>query len=478
MLLRKKSLTTVAALLTLTSLGLAQPAPPAPAPPAPAPAGTPASTEPVLPNVDDPMLQPLPAPKNVLSTWQQALALVRAKNTSLRIQIARVDEARAISRQALSAMLPTLTGNATINRHLLLGEGVVFNDQTGAVATGSVPDPATTWNAGLTLNIPVFAPQSWYDRGTTERAIDYAKLNVKSVERLVVGSVADAIVAVVTSERLAEISRVSLKSALSTLDLSRRRTALGASSMIDVLRTEQEVALSRSQVVSADDAAWRARDALGTALGSAEQWGVRPDIRLDQLSTEAKTSCRPEKDITTRSDVLAAEANVALAQRGVKSVDWSYWPTVDAISQLTYHGNRFTSPNDEHVTWTIGGLLTWQIYDGGLRYGVKDQRKATLRISEEQSTDTKRQATLEVRQAYRNVFVAEALLAVNTKNRDVAAENARLSRVAFLNGSGTSFDLVDTARRLREAELDLVIREFELLRAKIAALLALATCNV
>jgi len=248
--------------------------------------------------------------------------------------------------------------------------------------------------------------------------------------------------------------------------------------MIDVLRTEQEVALSRSQVVSADDAAWRARDALGTALGSAEQWGVRPDIRLDQLSTEAKTSCRPEKDITTRSDVLAAEANVALAQRGVKSVDWSYWPTVDAISQLTYHGNRFTSPNDEHVTWTIGGLLTWQIYDGGQRYGVKDQRKATLRISEEQSTDTKRQATLEVRQAYRNVFVAEALLAVNTKNRDVAAENARLSRVAFLNGSGTSFDLVDTARRLREAELDLVIREFELLRAKIAALLALATCNV
>jgi hypothetical protein len=37
---------------------------------------------------------------------------------------------------------------------------------------------------------------------------------------------------------------------------------------------------------------------------------------------------------------------------------------------------------------------------------------------------------------------------------------------------------VDTARRQREAELDFTIKEFDVLRAKIAALLALAACDV
>jgi hypothetical protein len=47
-----------------------------------------------------------------------------------------------------------------------------------------------------------------------------------------------------------------------------------------------------------------------------------------------------------------------------------------------------------------------------------------------------------------------------------------------MNGSGTSFDLVNTAQQLRAAELDLAVKEFEVLRSKIAALLALSTCNV
>jgi outer membrane protein TolC len=76
------------------------------------------------------------------------------------------------------------------------------------------------------------------------------------------------------------------------------------------------------------------------------------------------------------------------------------------------------------------------------------------------------------------VQVADSNLVVSRRSRDIASESARLSRIAFLNGSGTSFDLVDTARRLREAELDLAIKEFEVVRAKVTALLALATCDV
>src|SRR5687767_15609657 len=77
--------------------------PPAATPPAPKPPPNPASpsagtapaavTEPTLPTIDDPMLAPAPAASQVLTSWRQAIDLVRRRSTNLRTSLARVDEA-------------------------------------------------------------------------------------------------------------------------------------------------------------------------------------------------------------------------------------------------------------------------------------------------------------------------------------------------------------------------------------------------
>ena len=69
-------------------------------------------------------------------------------------------------------------------------------------------------------------------------------------------------------------------------------------------------------------------------------------------------------------------------------------------------------------------------------------------------------------------------LNVAKKSRDLAADVERLSRTSFEVGAGTSFDLVDASRRLREAELTLAVRELDLVQAKIAALLASSNCTL
>jgi outer membrane protein TolC len=463
-------------------------APPAPAAPAAAPDAPAAVAEPTLPQVNDDMLAAVPPATNVLQSWRDALRLLRQNSSTLRTLEAQQEVARAQARQALAPALPSVTGNGSVNRQLLKGEGQVFNPsaslQASAAAgapvtvfdTVTLPYNATTWQAGINLRVPLLALPAWHNRGTALRQIEVARLNSKAAERVSIAAVADAVVTTVTAERLAEVSRVSLESVLSTLDLTKRRAALGAASTIDVLRIEQEVSLSRSQVVAANDGVLRARENLGSVLGSAEPYGVTPAIRHDELATDAKSSCRPA-DVTARADVRAAEASVGVAKHSEDGVSKTYWPTIDAVSSLTYW-SPVSAINNEHVTWSVGGVLNWTLYDGGLRYGTREQRAAETRIASEQLTEARRQARLEVTQAYRAVRSTEATLAVAAKTREIAAETARLTKVAYLNGSGTSFDLVDTARRLREAELDYTVKEFEVLRAKIAALLALATCDV
>jgi len=450
----------------------------APSPAATTSAGAPATNgEPTLPNIADPMLEPAPPPAHVLQSWQEALGLVRSRSVPYRTALAQIDVARARSREALAAALPTLQSTAfnTYARYeILRGTGINYAAVPPTVT--SLPNPPVALGAGLTLNVPLFAPKAWYDRGTAERAIDYAQISSKEAERQVVASVADTIVSAVTAERLADVTRSSLQGALSTLDLTQRRSALGASSSLDVLRAEQEVQLARANVVTASETLLRQREALGLALGFSEGWGVNPDVRLDALAADARATCKQETDVGKRSDVRAAAANVAVVERAKGSVDWAFWPTVNAQSVLQTQNVRFNTQNN--VSWTIAGTLSWMLYDGGLRYGQKDEAEANARIAREQLSDTRRRAELQVTQAFRSVKVAETNLAVSTKGREIATETARLARVAFINGSGTSFDLVDNANKLRQAEIDLTVKQFELLRAKVAALLALASCDI
>lgn len=458
------------------------PTPATPEPPAqPAAEGAPPAASaqaPTIPEIDvsDPMLEPPPPAPRQITDWKQALRLIRTNSTALRNARAQVQIARGQARQTLAGALPSLTGVAQINRHLLLGEGIdVFS---GTFERTTLPDPATTWNAGLNLNVPLLAPKAWYDHGTAKDVIDLRQLEARDAERLIIRDVANAIIQVVTAERAAEVSRVSLKSALSNLELNRRRAKLGAASAVDVLRMDQEVARSRAQVIAADESLARARETLGLALGTPTRWGVSPNISLNALAEEARTTCQPEESITTRLDVRAAEANVGVAKRNVNSVDYLFVPTIDGVSSATYWSNSDTTPNRESVTWTIGAVLTWNIYDGGARYGAKQANRGQLTLAQEAVTEVKRQAQVEVDRALRNVRVAEENLQVSSRAAEIARQAARFAQITFLNGTGTSFDMVDTARTQREAELDVTIKEFELLQAKIAAFLALATCQV
>lgn len=446
---------------------------PAPAPSAPSLVAEDPFPPELLEEINDPMLEPVPRSDRELLRWQDALAMTRQRSTNLRTAYAQVGVAQGQARQALAGALPTLIANSSINHHLLRGDGL----DIGTFTFRRIPDPPTTWNSSVEARLPVFAPRAWWDQRTSELAVRAAELDAREVERQVIGGLAEAIVAVITAERMAEVSRVTLRFALSTYELNRRRERLGAANMVDILRAEQEVLRSRTQVVNADEAVRRSREALGLALGYDTPWGVTPEIRLDRLRADASATCRQGKTVAARPDVQAANAGLAVAERNVTSIDFSYLPQVQAQSTVTYFTVPKFAANQDHVTWTIGGLLTWHLYDGGLRYAQRATSEGQRDAAEQRALQVRRDATVQVRQAYRSVQVAKTQLEVSQQTRDTARRSARLSRIKFESGTGTSFDLVDALRSLREAELDVTLREFELLQAEIGALLALATCD-
>ncbi len=425
-----------------------------------------------LPEVSDAMLKPIPPAKRTVRSWREALKIVRARSTALRSSLGRIEAASGRARQSLAAALPTLSARGQLNHHLIVADFAQIPGLPPQFAPQTTP-----YSASLSLRQPVLSLSAWYSVGTAKAAKKVAELNAKEAQRIVLGSVAEAIVNVITSERIAEVRRVALKSALSTHQLTRRRAQLGGATAADVLRAQQEIALTRAAIITADESVRRSREALGLLLGYSEGWGVPPSIKLDTLAKDAEASCKPVKSVLARPDVRAAKASVSLAERNLRSVDYQYAPTLDFVSDLNYFSIQ-NQISQERYTWTIGAVFSWTIYDGGARGGNSDALSGDLAVAKSDFTEAKRRARLEVKQAKRGIKVAAATLRVTQKTRQLAEKTARLSRISFLNGNGNSFNLVDAARRVREADIDVAIKEFELVRAKITALLALSECDV
>ncbi len=443
-------------------------------PPAAATSDTPtqALEAPSLPvfDIQDPMLTPIAPPPRILGDWREALRLVRNRSTSLRGAELQVTQARVQALATTNRFRPTIRATGVVN-HPLLEPG------TSANAFGNFQNFQTTWRGTVSLRQPIVNFQTWHDAETAAVSVQAAQLSHQDMERRVLAGVADTIVSVVTAERLSEVSRVGLRSALSTLHLTERRSRLGAASAVDVLRAQQEVALLRQQIVSTDENLERAREALGMALGYPESWGVSPSIRLNELAADAARVCATVSDLSKRADVLALKKQQEVAERNVESADYQLAPTLDFTSDYTYADPTF--PVDaKPMQWSIGALLTIPIYDGGARGAQRWQQQTAALDVRNQIDQRTREATIETRQALRAVEVARRNYDVSVESRRLAHETARLAQLSFLNGRGTSFELVEAARRSREAELDLAVKEFDLVRAELTAQLAQANCSL
>ncbi|HEX5099780.1 MAG TPA: TolC family protein, partial [Polyangiaceae bacterium] len=250
--------------LFASGLSMAQ----APAPGA-TPPGTPSTTPPSTPSaltpsaspdsppplvVDDPMLAPMPPPKHVITTWEDAARMLRARSTDLRRAHDDILRAEADSRTALGGVLPTLSGNGTASHTILPARngGSVIDTGTAAGAQ-TVPGAGGGRNSltgSLRLNVPLIDFRGWHAVGTAKVNEEGARLDYANLERTTAAGLASAIAVNVTAERVAEIGRLGLRNALERLALTEAKERTGTATGLDIVRARQDVAQARSSLVT------------------------------------------------------------------------------------------------------------------------------------------------------------------------------------------------------------------------------------
>lgn len=447
-----------------------------PAVPAAPAAPTPGTEIPAPPEVDDPMLRIVPRARIEIATWQEALQHVRARSTDLHIALDDVVRAEAQQRVALAGTLPTINATASYTHNFITNPGVQFGGvgpSGPSLSNVRVPFPDFL-TASAVASQPVLALRAWNNIGTARVNTEATRLTVSDTKRRIALAVANNIVGVVTAERISELNRIGLRNALQRYELTVRKAALGGATGLDVVRARQDVEAARATLVAGDESLRQAREALGLSLGIPEQVGVPPNVDLSGVEEGATAACKPASSVDDRPDVAALRTRVDLAHRNVNDVKYQFAPTLNLQSGLnTTTVNTGIQPN---TTWNVQAILSVPIWEGGARYGNLRDTKAQELQALERLEAQRRTATVEVTQARRGVSVAEERARVATSTRELAAETDRLQRASYQEGRGTSLELVSAAQALREAEIQLALRDFEVVKARVAAILSLATC--
>ena len=445
------------------------------------PAGSPSAPPVVVPPppvVSDPMLAPVPPPQRILGSWHEAVAFLRARSTDLRIAMAQVLQAEAQTRIALAQYLPSIVGTGAYSHQMLTNPSspllgsLAFNG-SGLSSSSRTPIPNTR-SGSVQIQQDILNVQEFDQISIDELSEDAAHLSVDDEKRTLALSVANQIVAVVTAEREAEINRVGLRVALEQAEITDRKRALGAANGLDVVRAQQNAANARGSLVAGDESLREAREALGLALGVPEETGVSPDIDVGGLAQDAASSCRPVATIDERSDVAVARTRLDVAKRNLRNVWFTFLPTVTA--QSTVAAVSPATSGAPNPTWSIQGLLSVPIWDGGARYGALRNARAAEDIATQQLEGLRRQAIIQVQQAQRQLVVAEESALVSRSQRDLATQNDQMTQLAYMTGQGTSLELVTASEAHRQAELNLALAEFNVVKARLLAMLALATC--
>jgi outer membrane protein TolC len=461
----------------LLALLLSQaPAPASPAPPPALPPEVPAVPPPFQPQVSDPLLAPVPPAPLEVSSWREALDMLRQRSTDLQVALAQVESAAGQWRVALAALLPSLQGTASVEYNLLHPGSPPLISGVGSVPTSGSTTLTSPLGVGtLSGSVSVVDLSAISALGTARESERAASWSLAETRRQLTSRLASALVSVAASERLAEVNRVNLRTALERLALAQRRLELGAGTELDVLRVRQDAETARDAVVSGDESLRKARESLGLALGQPGPVSLAQRTSLEAVLSETRQDCHPLEALTYRSDLAAARSRLTVAERGVAEVKTEYAPTLALQSSATA---VTVNPGFAQVpSWNLGAALVLPFWDGGVREGRLRQARAQAEVARQDVVSRDRSATVEVSQAQRAVTVAQAARDIAARARKLAEETDRLTRRSFEVGTGTSLELVQSAGALRQAELQLVLREFQLQEAQVTAFLAEAACD-
>ncbi len=384
---------------------------------------------------------------------QELVRTALVQNYDLRDAVARVQAARANLGITRSNQFPQVSASGDIQFNRLSRDGQFALPPTFAASQNRTFGEAT-------LNLLSFEVDIW---GRLRRATEAARANLlsseetrKAVTTTLVSDVATAYFSLRELDYELDISRRTLDTRESSLELIRDRQAGGIATLLDLRQGEQLVYTAAATIPIFQQQIEQTENQITLLLGKNPGGVVRGQILTEQHFPPEVPTGLPSALLERRPDIRAAEQSLIAANAQIGVARAAYFPQISLSGflggQSTQLSSLFSGP---HSAWSFVPQVTQPIFTAG-------RLKSTVRLAEA----GRESALIQYERVIQTAFteVSNALIAHQREREGRIQQEAlvtalqdrtRLAYVRYRGGVDTQLNALDADRDLFQAELNL-----------------------
>lgn len=386
-------------------------------------------------------------------TLDKALEIALDENPTIKVAAEEIALKKVASKEAWQSLLPEASLNGSLD-HTIKAAEMKLNDMSFKMGQ----DGTNTANAGLSINLPLFAPAVYRAMSMTKTDIELAVEKSRASELDLINQVTKAYYQLMLAQDSYEVLQGSHKLTEDNFNVVNAKYQQGAVSEFDKISAEVQMRSIKPNVISAANAVTLAKLQLKVLMGITADVDIKTDDNLTNYESMLFANQLKEEDMSLENNTTMKqfELNMKLLEKNVKSLKTNFMPTLSMSFSYQYQSLYNPNINFFDYTWSNSSSLMFNLsiplYRASNFTKVKSAR-IQMRQLDWNRIDTERKLNMQV-VSYRNNMTASSEQVVSNKENVMQAEKAvQIAGKRYEVGKGTVLELNSSQVSLTQAQL-------------------------
>ena len=401
-------------------------------------------------------------------TLDKAIELALSDNPTMKVADKEIELKQVAKTETWQNLLPQVSLDGAIQYNIQVASMKMdMGGQTMEIKMGK--DDSNTWNAGLQVAIPLYAPAVYKAMSLSESDLQLALEKSRGSKIDLINQVTKAYYQLMLAQDSYDVLMENYRLAEANFDIVNKMFEQGRVSEYDKINAEVQKNNAWPSVVSGKNGVELAQLQLKVLMG------VTADVKfviadnLKNYENEMTKALNTEIDLSNNSSLKQIDMQGELLHKQYKMLNTSFQPTLALVGNYQYQSISNTNWNIAKYNWSDAATVTLSLsiplYKAGNFTSIKTNKIQQLQLAETR-INTERMLGMQAQSYIDNMTASAEQLQSNKAAVELAEKGVEISQKRYDVGKGTILELTNSQVSLTNTRLSYNNTIFDYLVAK------------
>jgi outer membrane protein len=404
-------------------------------------------------------------------TLEESIKIAMERSLTVHSAVVGIEGSEFRRKEAVTNFLPQWTGQYSYTKWSY----PAFIGNLGGSLTGiGQTANSNIYNFNTTVSQPLFT--GGFNLATYRSAklgLDLSKESLETAKQDLVLQVRIGYFTILRAEKFLAVAEQQVKNFEAQLGVTQAFFDVGIVPKNDVLLAEVNLANARQSLVKAANDLAAAKASFNILLRREVNTPFEVVDILAYKGFPLSFEQSLEEAVRLRPEVRAAQLNIDQAKENVKIARSGFFPTISLAGNYSRSSDWWTLENGlQKITsdrWMVEALATFTLWNWGNTAFKVGENKVRVLQAEDSKNQVIDSVTLEVKNDYLNLKVAEENIGTAEKSIEQAEENLRMNEERYKYQVATQTDVVNAVTLLAQARTNYygALSDFNIAKAQL-----------